>query len=113
MPSYGKWQKRFSGKDVVIIGVHTPETEEEKVVDNVIQQVKKLGITYPILLDQKGENWNRWEQQYWPTVYLIDKQGHGRYRWAGELEYEHAGGEETMARLVEQLLREKSPVKGK
>jgi len=87
--------------------VHTPETEAEKVAANVVREAKRLGITYPILLDQKGVNWNRWEQQWWPTVYLIDKQGHARYRWSGELEYEHAGGEETMARLAEELLKEK------
>ena len=74
---------------------------------NVIRRVKQLGITYPILIDQNGANWNRWEQQFWPTVYLIDKHGHVRYRWAGELEYENAGGEAIMARLVDQLLREK------
>ncbi len=91
----------------MIIGVHTPETAEERVTANVERQVKRLGIAYPILLDPKGENWNRWEQEFWPTVYLIDKQGHARYRWAGELDYEHAGGEEKMAQKVEELLKEK------
>ena len=91
----------------MIIGVHTPETEEEKVDKIVEKQVKKLGITYPVLLDQKGENWKRWEQRYWPTVYLIDKKGRVRYRWEGELEWKNAGGERIMANLVERLLREK------
>lgn len=107
MPSYGRWQKRFSKRGVTIIGVHTPETDEEKAPANVARRVKKLGITYPILLDQKGENWNRWSQEYWPTVYLLDKRGHVRYRWAGELDYEHANGEEIMARLVDRLLAER------
>jgi hypothetical protein len=87
--------------------VHTPETAEERIADHVARQVKKLGITYPILMDAKGENWNRWGQRFWPTVYLVDKRGHARYRWEGELEYMHAGGEATMARLVEALLKEK------
>jgi hypothetical protein len=106
LPSYGKWQKHFSKKGVVIIGVHTPETAGVKVAANVVRKVKQLGITYPILLDQRAENWNRWSQRYWPTVYLIDKRGHVRYRWEGELEYEHAGGEEVMAHLIDQLLSE-------
>ncbi len=89
-----------------MIGVHTPETGEEKITANVIQHVKKLGITYPILIDANGVNWNRWGQQYWPTVYLIDKRGHVRYRWEGELEYEHAGGEAIMAQHIEELLNE-------
>jgi thiol-disulfide isomerase/thioredoxin len=107
LPSYGRWQKRFAGKGVAIIGVHTPETEGEKVQANIVRHVKQFGITYPVLLDLKGVNWRRWGQQFWPTVYLIDKKGYVRYRWEGELEYENAGGEEKMARLVEELLREK------
>jgi len=91
----------------VIIGVHTPETDEERVPENVAKRVRQLGITYPVLLDRSGANWNRWEQQYWPTVYLIDKKGNVRYRWVGELEYNHAGGEATMARRIEMLLNEK------
>lgn len=106
MPSYGRWQKHFGGKGVQIIGVHTPETPGEKNPDNVARQVKKLGITYPILLDLRGTNWSRWSQQYWPTVYLIDKKGRVRYRWAGELEYDHAGGEEIMASLIQKLIEE-------
>lgn len=71
------------------------------------KRVKEVGITYPILLDQAGENWNRWRQRYWPTAYLIDKRGHVRYAWEGELEWKGADGERKMARRVEMLLREK------
>ena len=71
------------------------------------KRVKALGITYPILIDSQGVNWNHWEQQVWPTVYLIDKKGHARYRWTGELEYEHAGGEAKLAARIEELLKEK------
>ena len=90
----------------MVVGIHTPETAGEKVTANVVQQVKRLGITYPVLLDSKSANWNRWGQQYWPTVYLIDKQGKVRYRWAGELEYEGAGGEQLMGACIQRLLEE-------
>ena len=69
--------------------------------------MKSLGITYPVLLDQKGENWIKWQQRYWPTVYLIDKRGHVRYAWEGELGWKGAGGEQKMAQRVEMLLKEK------
>jgi thiol-disulfide isomerase/thioredoxin len=107
LPSYARWQKRFEGRDVEIIGIHTPETDEEKVDANVVKKTKELGITYPVLLDQKGENWKRWEQRWWPTVYLMDKQGRVRYRWEGELDWKKAGGERIMGDLIERLLREK------
>lgn len=68
--------------------------------------MKELGISYPVLIDQKGENWRRWEQQWWPTVYLLDKKGRARYRWAGELDWEGAGGEGKMGRAIATLLKE-------
>jgi hypothetical protein len=68
--------------------------------------VKALGIDYPVLVDREGANWRKWGQRYWPTVYLIDRQGRVRYRWEGELEYQNAGGEAAMAELIQQLLEE-------
>jgi hypothetical protein len=59
-----------------------------------------------VLLDPKGENWSRWGQRFWPAVYLIDKHGQVRYRWTGELEWQHAGREAAMARRVWALLKE-------
>lgn len=106
LPAYGRWQQRFAKQKLTIIGVHTPETEEEKNADNVREKVRKLGITYPVLLDQDQVNWQRWQQQIWPAVYLVDKRGHVRFRWLGELEWERAGGEAKMARSIERLLAE-------
>ncbi|MBV9866546.1 MAG: peptide-methionine (R)-S-oxide reductase MsrB [Abitibacteriaceae bacterium] len=106
LPSYAKWAKLFADKDVTVIGIHTPETDYERDPKNVAQAVKDLGITYPVLLDRTGDNWHRWHQQYWPTVYLIDKTGRVRYGWEGELEYNHMGGEAKLTRLVQQLLNE-------
>jgi thiol-disulfide isomerase/thioredoxin len=108
LPAYDRWVKHF-GKDVTFIGVHTPETESEKKFENVKDAVKRYGITYPVLFDPKSENWNRWQQQWWPTVYLIDKQGRVRYYWMGELEWQNAGGEAKMRRFINQLLQEKTP----
>jgi thiol-disulfide isomerase/thioredoxin len=107
LPSYARWQQQFADANVVVIGVHTPEFESERITANVARRVKELGITYPVLLDPHNANWNRWQQQYWPTVYLIDKRGRIRYRWVGELEYNHAGGEAKIAELVSELLKEK------
>jgi thiol-disulfide isomerase/thioredoxin len=107
LPIYNMWNKQFAGKDVTIIGVHTPETAGERVTANVVKAVKRWGITYPILVDTRGVNWNRWGQQFWPTIYLIDKQGRIRYRWEGELEYDNQDGTRKIAQLVQNLLSER------
>jgi thiol-disulfide isomerase/thioredoxin len=106
LPAYQRWQKAFAAKGVVVIGIHSPETEAERDPASVVKQVKELGITYPVLLDAELKNWNRWQQRVWPAVCLIDKRGWARYAWEGELEWRGAGGEAKMTQLIEGLLKE-------
>jgi peroxiredoxin len=105
LAAYDRWWKRFAANGVVVIGIHTPETDPERDPANVAKKVKELGITYPVLLDSEHQNWNRWQQSIWPAIYLIDKQGRVRYLWEGELEYQNAGGEAKMTRLIVELLK--------
>jgi thiol-disulfide isomerase/thioredoxin len=107
LPAYARLQKQFAGKDVAVIGVHTPETAGEANLANVRAAVRKDGITYPVLVDNGHKNWSRWNQQFWPTVYLIDRHGNIRYRWEGELEYNGQNGERRIADLLDSLLIEK------
>ncbi len=106
LAAYDRWQKRYAARGVMVIGIHTPETEAEGKPANVAKKVKELGITYPVLLDPKRANWSRWPQHIWPSIYLVDKKGLVKYVWEGELEYRGAGGEAKMTRLIETLLRE-------
>ncbi len=106
LPAYASLQKQFAGQGVEIIGVHTPEMDHERDVKNVTAQVKQLGITYPVLLDNSNQNWARWKQQYWPTVYLVDKAGNIRNKWEGELDSGGAKGTQKMAALITRLLAE-------
>jgi len=108
LPAYARWHKQFANEGVVLIWVHTPETEAERIKANVIQRVRELAVEYPVLLDQDNVNWKRWHQQYWPTVYLIDKAGRIRFRWIGELNNGSSSGEARMAERVKQPLRESS-----
>ena len=109
LPSYAKWHDQFKGKGVEIIGVHTPEFDAEKNVDNVKAQIKKLGIEYPVLLDNQSQNWRNWNQQYWPTVYLIGKDGNVRAKWEGELDYNGSSGTARLTKNIETLLAENAP----
>ena len=106
MPAYSRWEKLFKNKAVDFVSVHTPETEEEHVPANVDKALKKDKITHPVLLDNAKKNWNSWKPECWPTVYIVDKQGHVRNWWAGELDWESAGGERKMADKIKVLLTE-------
>jgi len=71
----------------VIIGVHTPEFAFEHVTSNVRSAVKRLGVTWPVVQDNRYKTWDNYANQYWPAEYLIDRSGHVRHTHFGEGEY--------------------------
>jgi len=107
-PWYREWTERFQGRDVAIIGIHTPETASERDSSNVRRKAADEKFAFPVLIDAKSENWNAWGNAMWPSVYLIDKQGYLRYFWAGELKWQGTDGERIMRDRIEELLAEKS-----
>ena len=64
-------------------------------------------MEYPIAVDTKGKTWAAWNNQYWPTIYLVDKKGKARFRWDGELNYGEIKGEKIMTEKIDELLKEK------
>ena len=50
--------------------------------------VRRLGVQYPVALDNDYGTWNAFQNQYWPAKYLIDRSGHLRYYHFGEGEYD-------------------------
>ena len=109
LPLYQAWQKDLAGKDLVIIGIHTPETEGEKKIENVDANVKQRKIEYPVAVDGSARMWKAWQTNCWPSVALVDRQGNVRYTWEGELNWQGVDGEAQMRRHIKELLAE--PVK--
>jgi thiol-disulfide isomerase/thioredoxin len=106
-PAYKAWQKKYAGKDMTIIGIHTPEFEHEADAKQILAKAKKNGLKFPIAVDNDGKNWKNWNNRYWPTIYLIDKKGKVRYRWEGELDSTKTKGEQLMRKRIDELLAEK------
>ena len=100
-------RKRFEKQDVQIIGVHTPESDGEKVVDRIRSKARESGLEFPIAVDSDGKNWNAWSNTIWPAVYLIDKRGFVRYWWYGELNWQGTEGEAYMRDKIRELIAEK------
>jgi predicted transcriptional regulator len=65
------------------------------------------GMKYAVAVDSAGKTWAAWANQFWPSIYLIDKKGNVRYRWDGELNWNKVKGEEIMRKKIEELLAEK------
>jgi len=71
----------------VIVGVHSPEFDFEKVPANVATAVTRLGVTWPVAIDSQMATWNAYQNEYWPAEYLLDKQGRVAYTSFGEGDY--------------------------
>jgi peroxiredoxin len=106
-PHYRAWQGRYAAKDVVWVGIHTPETPGERDVGRIKAQAAKHGLKFAIAVDNDLANWNAWNNRCWPTVYVVDRRGRVRYGWEGELSYKGAPGEETVRNVIDGLLLER------
>ena len=106
LPVYERIQKRFGGDNFSIVSIHTPELKQEFDTNNVKKFVSDSAIAYPVLIDNKYANWDRWKQEFWPAVYLVDKQGNIRQKWVGELNYLGHDGEGEVCAEITRLLAE-------
>jgi len=106
LPYLVDWNAKYADKGLVIVGVHTPEFEFEKNIDNVKAAVQKFGIKYPVLQDNDKGTWNAFENRYWPRKYLIDSEGYIRYDHIGE------GGYAETEKIIQTLLAERAAQQG-
>lgn len=100
LPYVKDWAQKYEKDGLVVIGVHTPEYGFERIISNVRDEVKKLGITYPVAIDNNYAIWRNFDNQYWPAHYLIDAKGQVRFTHFGEGRYE------TQEKMIQQLLQE-------
>lgn len=100
LPYVKAWAEKYRDQGLVVIGVHAPEFAFERDVDNVTRAMKKLGINYPVALDNDYTIWRAFNNQYWPAHYFADAQGRIRYHHFGEGNYAES------ERVIQQLLRE-------
>ncbi len=103
IPTLKSWHQEYQNQGLVIIANHYPEFPHERELENLRNAVKDLGIEYPVAQDNLGETWRAYHNQYWPTLYLIDKQGVIRYKHIGE------GGYQKTEAAIQTLLAEGSP----
>jgi hypothetical protein len=68
-----------------VIGIHTPELDAERKRGNVEAHVREEGLDWPHVLDNDSAYWNALQNHYWPSVYLVDRCGRIRRRFAGEI----------------------------
>jgi thiol-disulfide isomerase/thioredoxin len=103
LPTVKKWDAQYRDKGLTIIGVHTPESDLERNLNDLRREVAALGIKYPVVTDNDYSTWNAYKVEAWPTLFLLDKQGRVRWTHVGEGYYDQTEAS------IRKLLAEEEP----
>jgi thiol-disulfide isomerase/thioredoxin len=88
LPYVTSWNKKYAAKGLQTIGIHTPEFPFERDSKNIRRAIAKHGITYPVGVDNDFQTWKAFKNEYWPHLFLADRQGIIRYNHIGEGAYD-------------------------
>jgi thiol-disulfide isomerase/thioredoxin len=88
LPYVTSWNQKYAAKGLQTIGIHTPEFAFERDSKNIRRAIAKHGITYPVGVDNDFQTWKAFKNEYWPHLFLADKQGIIRYDHIGEGAYD-------------------------
>lgn len=100
LPWVKEWDARYREKGLTIVGVHSPEFDEEKKFENVRREVAALEIHYPVVTDNDYATWRAYDVSAWPTIFVLDKSGRIRWTHVGE------GAYDQTEQVIQKLLAE-------
>jgi thiol-disulfide isomerase/thioredoxin len=103
LPAVKRWHGRYSEKGLTIVGVHSPEFDSEKKIENLRRQVASLGIRFPVVTDNEYETWRAYNVGAWPTIFVLDKSGRIRWTHVGEGRYDET--EHVIQKLLAEPVR--------
>jgi thiol-disulfide isomerase/thioredoxin len=103
LPYLRAWNQRYANEDFTIIGVHTPDFSFTRDGVQVKAASGRLGISWPIVLDNEHSIWQSFPNRSWPVMYLIDAEGYLRY------EHIRDGGYAQTERAIQTLLKSIHP----
>jgi cytochrome c biogenesis protein CcdA/thiol-disulfide isomerase/thioredoxin len=103
LPHLEAWDAAYRKAGLTIVGVHSPEFAFEHVPSNVSSATHRLGVQYPVALDNDFATWRAYSNDYWPAEYLIDKTGRIRHEHFGEGNYDET--ESAIRKLLGEHVR--------
>jgi thiol-disulfide isomerase/thioredoxin len=73
LPYLKAWHERYAADGLRVIGIHTGGFEPARDPAAVRAAVARLGIDYPVVIDERLELWDFYGNQGWPARYLWDR----------------------------------------
>ena len=87
IPDMKKLERKYANQ-LVIIGVHSGEFQNEKDTENIRRFILRYGIDHPVYNDADYAVWKAYKVSVWPTQVLIDPEGGVIGGVTGEGKYE-------------------------
>jgi len=100
IPYVKDWHQKYLEYGLVVVGVHTPIFHFGWDRANVERALTELEIGFPVVCDNQALIWSAFGARYWPTKFLVDKDGFIRFVHSGEGSYDH------LERAIQSLLAE-------
>lgn len=100
LPFMVKMQARYRARGLVVVGIHTPEFRHEASFSAARAAVAHHGLHYAVGLDNAYATWHAYRVEFWPTFFVINREGAIAHRQVGEGGYGHT------ERVVKHLLSE-------
>lgn len=98
LPYLKAWDERYRSDGLRVIGVHASGFAPSAETDAVRAAVARLGVDYPVVVDEKLEIWQDYGNLGWPARYLFDQDGR-----LFEYHYGEGAYDETEAAIQELL----------
>ena len=102
-------EARYASQGLQVVGIHTPEFEREKLRQNIVNKVREFGLQHPVMIDNDFSYWRALNNRYWPSYYLVDRQGIVRHHFVGEM-HQNTAKAQRIDQQIEQLLSESVPM---
>jgi thiol-disulfide isomerase/thioredoxin len=74
LPYLQAWHERYEPHGLRVIGVHSGGFEPSSDPEAIEAAVKRLGIRYPVVVDQEHEIWRAYGNLGWPARYLFNRE---------------------------------------
>jgi thiol-disulfide isomerase/thioredoxin len=75
IPRIEALHEKYAKDGLVVIGVHTPRVNYERDVKQLREAIKRMGIAYPVVVDNNERIWRDYRCDLWPTQFVIDRKG--------------------------------------
>ncbi|HYL67275.1 MAG TPA: thioredoxin-like domain-containing protein [Nitrosopumilaceae archaeon] len=102
LPALASLEKKYEGKPVIFIGVHSAKFFNEQDKKNIESAVARYEISHPVVVDRNMSIWRKYDVSGWPTIIIIDPNGTIVYKQSGE------GQKESIEDTVDVLLEKHS-----